>query len=356
MSLVFVPVGILFVIFSNQVQEYSFDYTDCANLATDTFESAPIKHGSVPFEWRRVSDPESVEWAAQSEVDFIGLPKVKDTLKKDGTPKKAYCEIRFNVEKEISGPIFLYYRLKNFYQNQRLYVRSLDARQLKGEARTYEELRSTCDLLVGPTDQHSVVYYPCGLIANSMFTDVISGLRPVTGSKQIPFYAFEPRDISVKAERKRYGPSKYSPSNVIAPPSWKGHLPGISDSDGTYLDGKLPDFSSNERFQNWMNVAGLPVFRKTYGRHDGKIPTGTYQMIIFSQYDVDSYGASKSVVISNTSWIGGKNPFLGYAYICVGAFFLVVGLIFLGQHLIMPRRLGDPQCLSWNKENASSTR
>lgn len=344
-AIIFVPIGILFIYFSSLVQEYSFDYTQCLEKATENFEKAPDHYGSVPFEWRRVKGKESIKWALDSEIGFDGIT---DT----SASEKGYCEIRFSITKDISGPVFLYYRLKNFYQNQRLYVRSVDERQLRGEARTYKELRSSCDPLIGPSDQNTIVYYPCGLIANSMFTDVISGLRsePTPSdrdSKKI--YEFRATEISVKAQRRKYRPSSYSNlKEVKAPPSWVGNVRGVRP-DGYYV--KLPDFSEDERFQNWMSVAGLPVFRKTYGRHDGKIVAGTYNLVILSQYDVTSYGATKSVVISNTSWIGGKNPFLGYAYIVVGLCFLIIGIAFLIQHLVAPRRLGDSEYLSWNRQN-----
>lgn len=83
------------------------------------------------------------------------------------------CTIKFNLPVAMKKPVFVYYRLTNFYQNHRRYVKSLDAKQLSGSPRTAAELKGTsngCDPLA-TVIQNGVLnpIYPCGLIANSMF-------------------------------------------------------------------------------------------------------------------------------------------------------------------------------------------
>ncbi len=51
------------------------------------------------------------------------------------------------------------------------------------------------------------------------------------------------------------------------------------------------------------------------------------------------FGGTKSVVISTVSWIGGKNPFLGWAYVGAAALFVLLGVAGTVRHVIKPRYL-----------------
>jgi hypothetical protein len=58
---------------------------------------------------------------------------------------------------------------------------------------------------------------------------------------------------------------------------------------------------------------------------------------VFSDYPVQGYKGTKSLVISTVSWIGGKNPFLGWAYVAASAFFVFLALAGTIRHLLKPR-------------------
>jgi hypothetical protein len=49
------------------------------------------------------------------------------------------------------------------------------------------------------------------------------------------------------------------------------------------------------------------------------------------------YSGTKSIVISTSSVIGGKNPFLGIAYVVVAGLCVLLGLAFTAAQLIKPR-------------------
>lgn len=49
------------------------------------------------------------------------------------------------------------------------------------------------------------------------------------------------------------------------------------------------------------------------------------------------YKGTKSILISTRTVMGGRNPFLGIAYIAVGGVCIILGVIFTATHLIRPR-------------------
>lgn len=54
-------------------------------------------------------------------------------------------------------------------------------------------------------------------------------------------------------------------------------------------------------------------------------------------FPADQYGGTKSILISTRTVMGGKNPFLGIAYVVVGGLCILLGTIFTLTHLVKPR-------------------
>ena len=63
------------------------------------------------------------------------------------------------------------------------------------------------------------------------------------------------------------------------------------------------------------------------------------------------FEGKKSLVISTLSWYGGRNPFLGVAYMVIGSICIVLSLIFFAKHKMTPRKLGDTNYLVWKAKN-----
>ena len=51
--------------------------------------------------------------------------------------------------------------------------------------------------------------------------------------------------------------------------------------------------------------------------------------ILSPDYPVQSFDGTKKVVFSNVSWMGGKNEFLGIAYLVVGSLCVLMSIVML---------------------------
>ena len=83
-----------------------------------------------------------------------------------------------------------------------------------------------------------------------------------------------------------------------------------------------------------MRTAALPSFRKLYGRIEEDLHADDVLDIkIMNNYNTYSFGGTKKLVISTSSWLGGRNDFLGCAYIFLGSSSLLVSIFFTLLHM-----------------------
>ncbi|KAK8531158.1 hypothetical protein V6N13_003451 [Hibiscus sabdariffa] len=244
------------------------------------------------------------------------------------------CVRILSVPKLMKKPIYIYYQLDNYYQNHRRYVKSRSDQQLR--SKSGEKDISDCS----PEDKtKDGPIVPCGLVAWSLFNDTYGFSLD---SKTI---RVNKHDIAWKSDKDhKFGVDVY-PKNFQT-----GGLIG-----GAKLNSSLP-LSEQEALMVWMRTAALPTFRKLYGKIEEDLPANKkIQVVIQNNYNTYSFGGKKKLVLSTTSWMGGKNDFLGIAYIVVGGLCLFLAVFFILLYVIKPSvfcfqiRIFHQKC---NKNNA----
>ncbi|XP_050227371.1 ALA-interacting subunit 3-like [Mercurialis annua] len=275
-------------------------------------------------------------FASQDVVEIIDRYETECIPPLNRTDKVAFirssadktCTRTLRITKRMKQPIYVYYQLDNFYQNHRRYVKSRSDEQLR--SRSSENETSTCK----PEDiVNGTAVVPCGLIAWSLFNDTyVFSLN----NTQLPV---NKREISWKSDRDHKFGKDVFPKNFQ-----NGELKG-----GATLNDTIP-LSQQEDLIVWMRTAALPTFRKLYGKIERDLqPNDVILVTLQNRYNTYSFNGKKKLVLSTTSWLGGKNDFLGIAYITVGGICFFLAMCFTVVYLIKPRRLGDPSYLSWNR-------
>ncbi|GMS92727.1 hypothetical protein PENTCL1PPCAC_14902, partial [Pristionchus entomophagus] len=249
-----------------------------------------------------------------------GVQETFFTYSKHCENQGQHCVYNFTAESDYNGDVYFYYYLQHFHQNARQYVTSRNDEQYLGD------LQKTKGC--APFDKvGDATIVPCGAIANSMFNDTFS----LTWNGVL---------VPLSTEGLLWDAGKFAnpPDNggdfcsrfdgTVKPPSWDRPVC------------EIPDGLDNVDLNVWMRAAALPNFRKPWRKLDrtnnsafaNGLPAGEYIVHITNQYPVSQFGGEKGFVVSTTGWAGGKNSFLGIAYLVVGGASIVVGLVIAGVH------------------------
>jgi len=141
----------------------TFDYTDCETIPPSV---SPLKPSfvNIPKYSYRLRSADSKNVPSPPQYAFISNSSNPDVS------QRQQCIIQFEVVADLKHSVFMYYKLTNFYQNHRRYVKSLDSKQLRGKFVSVKDLeKGDCKPLA---TRNGTAIYPCGLIANSVFNGI----------------------------------------------------------------------------------------------------------------------------------------------------------------------------------------
>lgn len=309
-GLIFIPLGVVLLVTSNNCFEKQIEYTSCTNSANQ--ECYDVIKGQLTSVPNQITD--------------------------------CKCELEFTIDEKLEGTVYLYYKLTNFFQNHRVYVKSRDNSQLSGKT----------DLTASDLDQNCEPYRsiekggvqvpiaPCGTIANSMFNDTFdisnentfvpisrTGIAWTTDHnikfKNPSYSQCDGKDLSCNFGNN----SAVTGVQQTAKPIYWGQpvyeLPPSGDENQSGY--------KNEPLEVWMRTAAFPTFRKLYGKLEDGLAAGDYKIDIKYNYPTKGFSGEKFFVITQMTWAGGKNPFLGIAYIVVGSLSLVAAVVLWVIHV-----------------------
>ncbi|XP_024275574.1 cell cycle control protein 50A [Oncorhynchus tshawytscha] len=294
-GLIFIPIGIGLYVTSNNIKEFEIDYT-----GTDM--SSPCFNCSQSFSWN--------------------------------STRPCTCALPFSLEQPFESNVFMYYGLSNFYQNHRRYVKSRDDSQLNGDTTSLMTPSKECEPYAR---NEKMPIAPCGAIANSMFNDTLD------------LYYIDPNGTRIQIPLMKKGIAWWTDKHVkFRNPGGNPNLTSAFQGTTKPINWRKPVYELdtdaenngfiNEDFIVWMRTAALPTFRKLYRIIQKKnnmtptLPRGNYTLEVTYNYPVRSFEGRKRVILSTISWMGGKNPFLGIAYITVGSVCFFLGVVLLIIH------------------------
>jgi len=237
-------------------------------------------------------------------------------------PKEKTCEITFNIDKTMKPNIMIYYQIDGFYQNHRRYMKSRSEKQLKGDDITKKEAE-VCEPTItngqmGKAGEKAIdgktvlnkddIAYPCGLMAKSYFNDSFKFYKKDIDKVNFEKIEVNEKNISRKSDREKYKNNKNKSKQWID-----------IENDEHFLVWMRPSPLPNFR-KLWGRIEEeLKEGTKIKVEIENKYNVS----LLFSP------NATKHLIISPVNSFGGKNSFLAVGCLILGGASLILGIVFL---------------------------
>ena len=249
---------------------------------------------------------------------FSGIEIKYSSCSNNYDKNQKLCLINFQITKTIERPVYVYYKLENFYLNHRLLVESKSWKELRGKE-TDTKYNCKNSYLMSEMFGKISPYYtnewnhnfsendissPCGLWARSFFNDT--------------YYLTFLNGTSIKI-------NEYNISNEYLKKNFFKRRKDYKSKQWIDVE--------NEHFINWMNIETFHNFKKIWGRIDIDLKPGNYNLYIKNNYDIKKYEGDKYFCLSNANKFGINNSF-GYFFIGIGFYLLIVILLLWVRYLL----------------------
>ena len=237
------------------------------------------------------------------------------------------CTITFSFNEDVSGPLYVYYGLTNFHQNNRRYTKSVMTDMLTGSTAIDED---SADLYCYPLQYNGTrMIYPCGLQANTYFNDQFTlSARSTVSSTNLDKdgITFDAEDSKfTQVDGFLYAPYTAGQTcvDVLGSDITEDDCGSYTDDSGTnyyyyypnrdtyqYLYETFPQINplkgvTDESFIVWMRLSSFANFRKQIGKIDTDVNSGEVLLFdITNNFDVTSFSGSKSLIITTSPSTG----------------------------------------------------
>jgi hypothetical protein len=270
----------------------------------------------------------SIPILAKSKNNYYEIDYTNCNIEEDFNGNKI-CNLTITIQKDLTPPIYVYYKLENFYINYRLYVKSKSFKQLRGEEinidsecsdmSKYKDLfGDDKSLYLSYTNEilnESMNMNPCGLQARVYFNDSF------TLYKENKIVEIIETGIAYKSDKKY----KFKNNKNSEKIQWLN--------------------KENEHFMVWMNMESFNNFIKKWGYINVKLNEGIYILKINKNWGKSAWNVNKKFVIVKTERFGNEN-FFGIVLLIASISDLAIILIMCFYGL--EKKKFKPEMMKWD--------
>jgi hypothetical protein len=179
-------------------------------------------------------------------------------------------------------PVYVYYELSSFYQNDFRFRKSFSAAQLEGCSPSDPDCRpsalcAACYPRVTLNDS-SPVLAPCGLLPWFLFSDCFDLPR-----------GFDKRDVTWRNELRNFRTPNYPPES-----RW---MLGVPELEGE---------TTSPKFVVWARIATTGRVRKLYARSPDRLDAGTYEITARVDHERVPGNVTRTLVVTTNAKAGGR--------------------------------------------------